>query len=93
MKTGLALIELMRPRGWALPLVVVLGCLVSLSEGIGIGLLIPLLDSVLGDGSTASDRVLALANDYLPTVEGVSRPVQIGRILHPRPARPAPPGR
>ena len=81
MKTGLALIELMRPRGWALPLVVVLGCLVSLSEGIGIGLLIPLLDSVLGDGSTASDRVLALANDYLPTIEGVSRPVQIGLLM------------
>jgi ATP-binding cassette, subfamily B, bacterial MsbA len=40
---------------WAIPAVVVLGCLASLAEGLGIGLLIPLLEVALdADGSHAA---------------------------------------
>lgn len=44
-----ALRTLLRPYPWALPMLVLLGFLASLTEGIGIGLLIPVLQTVLGD--------------------------------------------
>lgn len=44
-----ALRTLLRPYPWALPILVLLGFLASLTEGIGIGLLIPVLQTVLRD--------------------------------------------
>jgi subfamily B ATP-binding cassette protein MsbA len=40
-----------RPYPWALPSLVLLGLMASLAEGFGIGLLIPLLDTLLGGAS------------------------------------------
>jgi subfamily B ATP-binding cassette protein MsbA len=45
------LLRFTRPYPWALPSLVVLGLLASLAEGVGIGLLIPLLDHLLADGA------------------------------------------
>ncbi len=44
------LLGFMGPYRWAAPVLVALGILGSLSEGLGIGLLIPLLQVLLGDG-------------------------------------------
>ena len=41
------LLPLIRVHAWGIPSIVVLGLLQSLSEGIGIGLFIPLLDLVV----------------------------------------------
>ncbi len=46
------LLGFMGPYRWAAPVLVVLGILGSLSEGLGIGLLIPLLQVLLGGGAT-----------------------------------------
>jgi subfamily B ATP-binding cassette protein MsbA len=43
-----SLLALARPYPWVVPTLVVLGVLASLAEGIGIGLLIPVLDDVIG---------------------------------------------
>lgn len=43
-----ALLRLIRPFGWVLPVLVVLSVAASLAEGFGIGLVIPALDAVLG---------------------------------------------
>ena len=45
----LTLLRFSRPYRWALPALVVLGLLASLAEGMGVGLLIPLLDVLLGN--------------------------------------------
>jgi ATP-binding cassette, subfamily B, bacterial MsbA len=42
------LLHFTRPYPWAIPVLAVLGVLASLAEGLGIGLIIPLLDGVLG---------------------------------------------
>jgi subfamily B ATP-binding cassette protein MsbA len=47
-----ALLRFSRPYPWALPGLVVLGLLASFAEGLGIGLLIPLLDQLVGGGGT-----------------------------------------
>ncbi len=44
-----ALMALARPYSWCLPILVCLGVIASLAEGMGIGLLIPLLDTLLTD--------------------------------------------
>jgi subfamily B ATP-binding cassette protein MsbA len=47
-KTIGSLVPLLRLHKWAFPAIVVLGLLQSLSEGIGIGLFIPLLNGLMG---------------------------------------------
>ena len=57
---------------WSVPVVAVFGLLNGILEGLGIGLLVPLLSTLLDDGSggTASDGVLgylgSFASDYPP---------------------------
>lgn len=61
------LIRLARPRPWALPVLVVLGLLASLAEGIGIGLFIPLLELLMGGGARdAAGPLVALLQDLVP---------------------------
>jgi hypothetical protein len=48
------LIRFARPYPWALPSLVLLGLMASLAEGFGIGLLIPLLDTLLGGSSAVA---------------------------------------
>jgi len=55
-----SLLALARPYPWVVPALVALGLLASLAEGIGIGLLIPVLDEVIGGSSAgASSSPLA----------------------------------
>ena len=49
-----SLLALARLYPWVVPALVVLGLLASLAEGIGIGLLIPVLDDVVGDGNAGA---------------------------------------
>lgn len=44
-----AVLRVLRPYAWSVPVVIGLGLLASLSEGLGIGLLIPFLDAFLRD--------------------------------------------
>jgi ATP-binding cassette, subfamily B, bacterial MsbA len=47
-----ALLRFIRPHRWVLPVLVLLGMVASLAEGLGIGLLIPVLDLLLGTEPT-----------------------------------------
>ncbi|MFO7904648.1 MAG: ABC transporter ATP-binding protein [Pirellulaceae bacterium] len=47
LQTIRALIDFTRPYPWAIPVLVLLGLTASIAEGVGIGLLIPLLDAML----------------------------------------------
>ena len=47
-----SLLALSRPYPWVVPALIVLGLLASFAEGIGIGLLIPVLDDVIGGESS-----------------------------------------
>ena len=49
-----SLLALARLYPWVVPALVVLGLLASLAEGIGIGLLIPVLDDVIGGGNAGA---------------------------------------
>ena len=49
------LLVFLRPYPWALPVLIILGLLSSLSEGLGLGLLIPLLGTVLQEGKSMMD--------------------------------------
>ena len=53
-----ALLRFSRVRAWAVPTLVVLGLTGSLMEGIGIGLMIPLLDVMTGAGGPGAAGVL-----------------------------------
>lgn len=53
------LLEFTRGYRWTIPLLVVLSLLAALAEGLGIGLLIPLLDTMLGDSPSAPSGPLA----------------------------------
>ena len=66
MKIIPTLIRLMRDFPWALPAVIALGLLSSLAEGVGIGLLIPLLGIVVGDEASAQSGApfVARAQSY-----------------------------
>ena len=50
-----SLLEFTRPYPWAIPVLVVLGLAASLSEGLGIGLIIPLLDAMLSESAVSAD--------------------------------------
>jgi ATP-binding cassette, subfamily B, bacterial MsbA len=55
------------PYRWRFPLIVALGLAASVAEGFGIGLLIPLLDTLVGDATgTRNSRVTALLRSALP---------------------------
>ena len=49
------LMPFFRFHPWSLPLIILLGILSSLAEGVGVGLFIPLLESLNQDTSTTSD--------------------------------------
>ena len=48
-----ALLSFARPYRWVLPALAALGLVASFAEGLGIGLLIPLVDTLLGDAPSA----------------------------------------
>lgn len=52
-----SLLKYSRVRPWAVPALVVLGLVGSLMEGVGIGLMIPLLDVMIGSGGSAASGV------------------------------------
>src|SRR5262245_53733932 len=54
-------IALLRPHRWLVPLLVLLGVAASVAEALGIGLLIPLLGSVLQPGDAAQDSAIGRA--------------------------------
>ncbi len=66
-----AILRLVRPDPWAVPTMLSLGLLASLAEGLGIGLLIPVMDQLIGSqtipesGSVLAD-VLRDLTDRLP---------------------------
>jgi ATP-binding cassette, subfamily B, bacterial MsbA len=74
MPTVLTLLGFIRPFAWTLPALVVLGLASSLAEGIGIGLLIPLLNVFLQDQpSTAGGAV-----EWLETIgSGLGREARL----------------
>jgi ATP-binding cassette, subfamily B, bacterial MsbA len=53
------LLRFIRPYRWALPVLVVLGLLSSLAEGLGIGLIIPALDMLMDAGPQEASGPLA----------------------------------
>jgi ABC-type multidrug transport system fused ATPase/permease subunit len=59
------LLQLLRGHRWTVPLLAVFSLLASLAEGLGIGLVIPLLDSVLDDASSVPSGPLARAMQYM----------------------------
>lgn len=66
-----AVLGLVRPYPWAIPAMLVLGLLASLAEGLGIGLLIPLMDQLIGQGTApvsggALTDILRGVTDLLP---------------------------
>src|SRR5678815_5134853 len=54
MKTIRSLLPLFRLHRWGFPALVVLGLLVSLTEGVGIGLFIPLLNGLVAGGQSTA---------------------------------------
>ena len=55
-----SILRLVRPYPWAIPTMLLLGLLASLAEGLGIGLLIPVMDQLIGSGNaTESGGVFA----------------------------------
>jgi ATP-binding cassette, subfamily B, bacterial MsbA len=66
-----SLLVFTRPYPWAVPLLVVLGLAASLAEGLGIGLIIPLLDTMLqGSGETETSGPFAELLRQVATVVG-----------------------
>jgi len=62
------LLPLLRLHRWGFPAIIVLGLLQSLSEGIGIGLFIPLLNLLVGRGSPPRGRLAAAFGAMFRTV-------------------------
>jgi subfamily B ATP-binding cassette protein MsbA len=73
------LLRFLRPFWWALPIITVLGLAASLAEGIGIGLLIPLLD-LLVDGAVQqrSSPLFQVVIEYLYGFGDVARVLLVG---------------
>lgn len=70
------LLEFTREYPWAVPVLVVLGLAASLAEGVGIGLLIPLLDGVLygaAERTSAASGPLAEMLQWFATVAAGER--------------------
>jgi ATP-binding cassette, subfamily B, bacterial MsbA len=74
--------HLTRPYPWALPGLVVFGLLASLAEGIGIGLLIPLFDQLLGTGEAPPSGPFAAMMQQAPALLGVDPgPLGLGLVI------------
>jgi subfamily B ATP-binding cassette protein MsbA len=68
------LLDFTRGYRWAVPLLVLLSLLAALAEGVGIGLLIPLLDTMMGDSpSTPSGPLAEAMQNFAPSVQGGQR--------------------
>ena len=68
------LLDFTRGYRWVVPLLVLLSLLAALAEGIGIGLLIPLLDTMTGDSpSTPSGPLAEAMQNFAPWAEGGER--------------------
>lgn len=77
-----SLLEFTRPYPWAIPVLVVLGLAASLAEGLGIGLLIPLLDHMLQQsGVGEASGPLADLLRRVATVVGGDQPVLLLSLL------------
>lgn len=78
-----SLLEFTRPYPWAIPVLVVLGLAASLAEGLGIGLIIPLLDNMLqGPSETAASGPLAEALRRVAAIVGGDRaPLVLGLLI------------
>lgn len=78
-----SIVGLVRPYPWAIPTMLMLGLLASLAEGLGIGLLIPVMDHLIGSetaldaGGVLTDLLRSLT-DLLP-VE--SRLLWVGALV------------
>jgi subfamily B ATP-binding cassette protein MsbA len=78
------LIRLLRPYPWALPLVLILGTLSSLGEGIGISMFIPLVSSLLSREATrigAAPLIAALDGIFSSVPPGIRMAVICGAIV------------
>ena len=69
LKAAPAILPLLRPYPWALPVIITLGTLSALSEGFGMSLIIPLLQAL---GSNQS----AHTNYYVGFLDRLLAPVQ-----------------
>jgi subfamily B ATP-binding cassette protein MsbA len=58
------LLRFLRPYSWVLPAIILLGTAASLAEGVGIGLLIPLLDALMSDQPSPSGILTSLFYKY-----------------------------
>jgi subfamily B ATP-binding cassette protein MsbA len=58
------LLRFLRPYPWVLPCIVVLGTVASLAEGLGIGLLIPLLDTLMSERTARPSILTGLFYQY-----------------------------
>jgi ATP-binding cassette, subfamily B, bacterial MsbA len=75
------LLRFTRDYRWALPGLVVLGMLASLAEGLGIGLLIPMLDHLLDDGAAPAGPFAHLMQQIGGWIEGDSRLAVLGALI------------
>jgi len=77
-----SLIAFTRPYPWAIPVLVVLGLVASLAEGLGIGLIIPLLDQMLqSPGEAESTGPLTDLVRTIASVAGGDRPLLVLSLL------------
>jgi ABC-type multidrug transport system fused ATPase/permease subunit len=65
-----SLLRFIRPYWWILPILVVLGITASLAEGLGIGLIIPIIDLLLGVEQTEPTGPFASAMQHFASVLG-----------------------
>jgi len=73
------LLRFLRPFWWALPIITVLGLAASFAEGIGIGLLIPLLELLMGGAvPQISFPLFQTASEYLYSLGDVARVLVVG---------------
>lgn len=73
MHTARSLWSFLRIHPWAASAMLVLGFLASLSEGIGIGLFIPLLNSIVDDGASSNVWLGRVAENVLSGIEPANR--------------------
>ena len=66
---------------WALPALVALGLLASLAEGVGIGLLIPVLEHLLGEGAAPAGPFAHLMQQVGGWIAGEFRVAVLGALI------------
>ena len=75
-------IALLRPHRWLVPVLVLLGVAASVAEALGIGLLIPLLGTVLQPGDPAHDTAVERAARALAAdATGAINFVRVGTVI------------